>query len=169
MKNQPLRCSMSAWKWDTDVFPDMVLSGPVDNCSLNWNLCRPFTPSLTSASGRSVDARHWVQQRHVLSAVEGQPLGAVVMHHLRDAGEHAAALVQGEAVLLGLGHHDVDAALAGPGSHTGGNRCKWRTGQRLLSYSYRSMLDKCDGICVFMICHCPGSDYSFRSRKSHVK
>lgn len=68
--------------------------------------------------GESVDAGHWVQQRHVLSAVERQPLGAVVMHHLRDAGEHAAALVQGEAVLLGLGHHDVDAALARPGSHT---------------------------------------------------
>lgn len=57
-----------------------------------------------------------MQQRHVLSAVERQPSGAVVMHHLRDAGEHAAALVQGEAVLLGLGHHDVHAALAGPGS-----------------------------------------------------
>lgn len=58
-------------------------------------------------------------QRHVLGAVERQPLGAVVVHHLWDAGEHAAALVQGVAVLLGLGHHDVDAALARPGSHTG--------------------------------------------------
>lgn len=67
----------------------------------------------------SVDARHWVQQGHVLGAIERQPLGAVVMHHLRDAGEHAAALVQGVAVLLGLGHDDVDAALARPGSHTG--------------------------------------------------
>lgn len=67
----------------------------------------------------SVDARHWVQQGHVLGAVERQPLGAVVMHHLWDAGEHAAALVQGVAVLLGLGHNDVDAALARPGSHTG--------------------------------------------------
>lgn len=60
-----------------------------------------------------------MQQGHVLGAIERQPLGAVVMHHLWDAGEHAAALVQGVAILLGLGHNDVDTALARPGSHTG--------------------------------------------------
>lgn len=60
-------------------------------------------------------ARHRVQQGHVLGAVERQTLGAVVMHHLWDAGEHTAALVQGVAVLFGLGDDDVNAALARPG------------------------------------------------------
>lgn len=60
-----------------------------------------------------------MQQGHVLGAVERQALVAVVMHHLRDAGEHAAALVQGVAVLFGLGDDNVDAALARPGSHEG--------------------------------------------------
>ena len=60
-----------------------------------------------------MDAWHRVQQGHVVGAVERQALGAVVVHHLWDAGEHTAALVQGEAVLFGLGHDDVNAALAG--------------------------------------------------------
>ena len=70
----------------------------------------------------SVDARHWVQQGHVLGAVERQTLSAVMMHHLWDAGEHAAALVQGVAVLFGLGNNDMNAALACPESHTGEGR-----------------------------------------------
>lgn len=106
----------------------MVLSGSLHNCSHGDNendilkkAVIILKKSLLSVHSvlESVDAGHWVQQRHVLGAVERQPLGAVVMHHLRDAGEHAAALVQGVAVLLGLGHHDVDAALACPGSYTG--------------------------------------------------
>lgn len=63
-----------------------------------------------------------MQQGHVLGAVERQALVAVVMHHLRDAGEHAAALVQGVAVLFGLGDDNVDAALARPGSHGGNDK-----------------------------------------------
>lgn len=59
-----------------------------------------------------MDARHWVQQGHVLCAVERQTLSTVVMHHLWDAGEHAAALVQGVAVFFGLGNNDMNAALA---------------------------------------------------------
>lgn len=55
----------------------------------------------------------------MFGAVERQPLSAVVVHHLRDAGEHAAALVQGVAVLFGLRHDDVNAALACPKSHRG--------------------------------------------------
>lgn len=70
----------------------------------------------------SVDARHWMQQSHVLSAVERQTPGAVVMHHLWDAGEHAAALVQGVTVFFGLGNNDVNAALARPESHRGQGR-----------------------------------------------
>lgn len=53
----------------------------------------------------------------MLGAVERQALGAVVVHHLRDAGKHAAALVQGVAVFFSLGDDDVDAALARPESH----------------------------------------------------
>lgn len=63
-----------------------------------------------------VDAGHWVQQSHVLSTVERQTLSAVVVHHLWDAGEHAAALVKGVAVLFGLGDDYVNAALACPES-----------------------------------------------------
>lgn len=59
-----------------------------------------------------MDARHWVQQGHVLGAIERQALSAVVVHHLWDAGEHAAALVQGVAVFFGLGNNDMNAALA---------------------------------------------------------
>ena len=58
-----------------------------------------------------------ILQSHVFSPSEGQPVRAVVMHYFRDAGEHTAALVQGEALPLaapGLGHNDVHAALAGP-------------------------------------------------------
>lgn len=66
-----------------------------------------------------MDARHWVQQSHVLGAVERQTLSAVMVHHLWDAGEHAAALVQGVAVLLGLGNNDMNTALARPESHRG--------------------------------------------------
>jgi len=69
-----------------------------------------------------VDARHWVQQGHVLCAVERQALRAVVVHHLWDTGEHTAALVQGVAAFFGLSNHDVDAALACPESHTGEER-----------------------------------------------
>ena len=61
-----------------------------------------------------MDARHRVQQGHVLGPVERQTLSAVMVHHLWDAGEHAAALVQGVAALLGLSNHDVNAALARP-------------------------------------------------------
>ena len=53
----------------------------------------------------------------MFGAVERQSLSTVVVHHLRDAGEHAAALVQGVAVLLGLRHNDMNAALARPESH----------------------------------------------------
>lgn len=63
-----------------------------------------------------MDARHWVQQGHVLGTVERQTLSAVVVHHLWDAGKHAAALVQGVAVFFGLGDNDVYAALARPGN-----------------------------------------------------
>lgn len=67
--------------------------------------------------GESVDAGHRVQQGHVLGPVERQPLSAVMVHHLRDAGKDAAALVQGVAVFFSLSHDDVDAALARPKSH----------------------------------------------------
>lgn len=68
---------------------------------------------------KSVDTRHWVQQGHVLGPVERQTLSAVVVHHLWDAGEHAAALIQGEAVFFGLSNNDVNAALAGPEESNG--------------------------------------------------
>ena len=54
----------------------------------------------------------------MLGVVEGQLAGGVVVHHLGDAGEYAAALVQGEAALLGLRYDDVNAPLAGPATHT---------------------------------------------------
>lgn len=66
-----------------------------------------------------MNASHWVQQGHVLSAVERQALSAVVVHHLWDAGEHAAALVQGVAVFFGLGDNDMNASLARSDSHRG--------------------------------------------------
>lgn len=47
---------------------------------------------------------------------ERQTLSAVMVHHLRDAGKHTAALVQGVAVLFSLSHDDVHAALARPNS-----------------------------------------------------
>jgi len=61
----------------------------------------------------------------VLGVVEGQPLGAVVVHHLGDAGEHAAAPVQRVAALLGLRYDDVNAPLAGPArdTHTHKHAC----------------------------------------------
>lgn len=71
------------------------------------------------AGVESVDARHRVQQSHVLGAVERQTLSAVMVHHLWDAGEHAAALVQGVAVVFGLGDDDMNAALTRPESHRG--------------------------------------------------
>lgn len=52
----------------------------------------------------------------MLGTVERQTLSAVVVHHLRDAGKHAAALVQGVAVFFGLGDNDMHAALARPGN-----------------------------------------------------
>lgn len=66
--------------------------------------------------GESVDAGHRVEQGHVLGPVERQALSAVMVHHLRDAGEDAAALVQGVAVFFSLSHDDVHAALARPDS-----------------------------------------------------
>lgn len=73
--------------------------------------------TLARAEAESVDARHWVQQGHVLGAVERQTLSAVMVHHLWDAGEHTAALVKGVAVFFGLGDNDMNAALARPESH----------------------------------------------------
>lgn len=67
-----------------------------------------------------MDARHWVQQSHVLGAVERETLSAVIVHHLWDAGEHTAALVQGVAIFFGLGDNDMNAALARPESYRGG-------------------------------------------------
>lgn len=58
----------------------------------------------------------------MLGAVERQTLSAVVVHHLWDAGEHAAALVQGVAVFFGLGDNDMNAALARPESYRRGER-----------------------------------------------
>lgn len=77
---------------------------------------------LSWAGVDSVDARHWVQQSHVLGAVERQTLGAVMVHHLWDAGENTAALVQGVAVFFSLGDNDMNAALARPESHRGEER-----------------------------------------------
>lgn len=74
---------------------------------------------LSWAGVESVDARHRMQQSHVLSAVERQTLSAVVVNHLWDAREHAAALVQGVAVLFGLGNNDMNTTLACPESHRG--------------------------------------------------
>lgn len=68
---------------------------------------------MCSASG---DARHWVEQGHAFGSSERQALGAVMVHHLGDAGKHAAALVQGVGVFLRLSHDDVNAALARPNS-----------------------------------------------------
>lgn len=71
-------------------------------------------------SGESVNARHWVEQGHVFGTVERQTLGAVMVHHLRDAGKHTAALVQGVAVFFSLSDDDVNAALARPSSQRRG-------------------------------------------------
>lgn len=68
--------------------------------------------------GESVDAGHRVEQGHVLGPIERQTLRAVMVHHLGDAGEDAAALVQGVAVFFSLRHDDVDAALARPNAHS---------------------------------------------------
>lgn len=40
-----------------------------------------------------------------------------MVHHLWDAGEDTATLVQGVAIFFGLGNNDMDAALARPESH----------------------------------------------------
>lgn len=61
-----------------------------------------------------------MEQSHVFGTVERQTLSAVMVHHLGDAGKHAAALVQGVAVLFGLGDDDVNTALAGPNSQRRG-------------------------------------------------
>lgn len=60
----------------------------------------------------SVRAWHGVQQGHVLGPIERQPLSAVVVHHLWNAGKHTATLVQRVAILLCLGNNDVNTALA---------------------------------------------------------
>lgn len=56
-------------------------------------------------------------QGHVLRSSERQPVCAVVMDQLRDAGEHTAALIQGKdqqaLCALSLGHDDVHAVLTG--------------------------------------------------------
>lgn len=59
-----------------------------------------------------------MEQRHVLCSMEWQAPGAVMVYHLWDAGEHTAALVQGEAVLFGLGHDDVNTTLTRPETKT---------------------------------------------------
>lgn len=59
-------------------------------------------------------------QGHVLGSSERQPVYAVVVDQLRDAGEDAATLIQGEAQALNalsLGHNDVHTALTGPGNN----------------------------------------------------
>ena len=55
-----------------------------------------------------------MHQGHVIGAGEGQRLAAVVVHHLGDAGESAAALVQRVAALLRLRHDDVHTTLIRP-------------------------------------------------------
>lgn len=55
----------------------------------------------------------------MLSAIERQSLSAVVVHHLWDAGEHTATLVQGVAIFFGLGNNNMNTALACPKSHKG--------------------------------------------------
>lgn len=50
----------------------------------------------------------------MLGTIERQTLSAVMVHHLRDAGKHTAALVQGVAVFFSLSDDDVNAALARP-------------------------------------------------------
>lgn len=64
----------------------------------------------------SVRLWHGVLQGHVLGPGERQPVCAVVVHQLGDAGEDAAALVQRVAqalAALGLSNDDVDTALTG--------------------------------------------------------
>lgn len=58
-------------------------------------------------------SRHGVLQGHVLGPIKRQLLGAIVVNNLRNAGKHAAALVQRVAVLFGLSHDDVHTTLAG--------------------------------------------------------
>lgn len=73
----------------------------------------------------SVQPGHRMLQGHVLRSGERQPVCAVVMDQLWDAGEHTAALVQGEDKALrtlGLGHDDVHAVLTG--SDRGQAQCK---------------------------------------------
>lgn len=67
-----------------------------------------------------MDARHRAKQSHVLGTVERETLSAVIVHHLWDAGKHTAALVQGVAVFFGLSDNDMNAALARPELHRGG-------------------------------------------------
>lgn len=55
-----------------------------------------------------------VPESHVLGPFEGQLLVGVIAHHFGDAVEEAAGLVQSVLLVLGLGHNDVDASLAGP-------------------------------------------------------
>lgn len=70
----------------------------------------------------------------MLSASERQTLGAVMVHHFRDAGKHAAALVQGVAVFFSLSNDDVNAALARPKEYGGLEQ----TGQTVYS-QYKSL------------------------------
>lgn len=85
---------------------------------------------MCSDCGESVNAGHWVEQGHALGAGERQTPSAVMVHHLRDAGKHTAALVQGVAVPFSLSHDDVDAALARPGSAEERRGRRGGTGQR---------------------------------------
>ena len=77
----------------------------------------------------------------MLGSVERQTLGAVMVDHLRDAGKHTAALVQGVAVPLSLSHDDVNAALARPNSQGRRRRRRRRrrsgTRQRQTHYSLK--------------------------------
>lgn len=65
----------------------------------------------------SVRPGHGVLQGHVLGSREGQPVRAVVVDQLGDAGEDTATLIQRVAqtlTALSLGHNDVHTTLTGP-------------------------------------------------------
>lgn len=75
---------------------------------------------------------HRMLQGHVLCSSERQPVCAIVVDQLRNTGEDAATLIQGEAQTLNalsLGHDDVHTALTGPDetqithTHTNSSEC----------------------------------------------
>lgn len=64
----------------------------------------------------SVRPGHRMLQGHVLCSSERQSVCAVVVDQLRDTGEDAATLIQGETQAfnaLSLGHNDVHTTLTG--------------------------------------------------------